>query len=286
MHEEYFAKEYLYTTRKTKTFSSNNFYMILFITSGKCSYTYEQQTTFCTTEDIILFNPNTTFCLEYSYSKVPLKFLQIGFTGALLDRLSDENTNLESCFHVVPYQCTCVHSSSEITMLIKNLSQKLLALPEEQDDFGHKLFEDSLLTMLIVLILRACIRTEFQTHTKVRPRLSLDDIFIFIKHHLHEEISLDRLEKEFYISKYHICREFKRQTGMTVHRYIVKSKLDLCKRLLEKGYPMIEIYKICGLGNYNHLFRAFKKEFGITPKEYVKQIQEQTSHISDDSNSI
>ena len=48
----------------------------------------------------------------------------------------------------------------------------------------------------------------------------------------------------------------------------------LCKRLLEKGYPMTEIYKICGLGNYNNLFRAFKREFGITPGEYVRQFQE------------
>lgn len=283
MREEYFAKEYVYTNAKKKTFSSGNFYMILFVTSGKCSYTYDHQTFLCATEDILLVNPNTTFLLEYTPSKIPLKFLQVGFTSELLTRLSDENTDLESCFHVVPYECACVHSSSEITMLIKNLSKKLLTLPQEQTDFGHRLFEDSILTMLIVLVLRACIRTEFQTNTKVRPRLSLDDIFIFIKHHLHEEISLDRLEKEFYISKYHICREFKRQTGMTVHRYIVKSKLDLCKRLLEKGYPMIEIYKICGLGNYNHLFRAFKKEFGMTPKEYVRQIQEHTSEISDRS---
>ena len=91
----------------------------------------------------------------------------------------------------------------------------------------------------------------------------------------------ERLEKEFFISKYHISREFKRQTGITVHQYIVKAKLDLCKRLLEKGYPMTEIYKICGLGNYNNLFRAFKREFGITPGEYVRQFQERQKTKSD-----
>ena len=119
------------------------------------------------------------------------------------------------------------------------------------------------------------------TQSKTRSRLALDDIFIFIKYHLYEEISLERLEKEFFISKYHISREFKRQTGITVHQYIVKAKLDLCKRLLEKGYPMTEIYKICGLGNYNNLFRAFKREFGITPGEYVRQFQERQKTKSD-----
>ena len=39
-----------------------------------------------------------------------------------------------------------------------------------------------------------------------------------------EDISLERLEDEFYISRYHIVREFKKLTGETPHAYIVKSK--------------------------------------------------------------
>lgn len=219
--------------------------------------------------------------IEYPASKTPLHFLQISFSAELLKRLSDEQTDLESCFHVVPYQVVVIQAESEISMLIKNLSKRLLTLPKETTDFGHALFQDSILSMLIVLLLRACIHVEFHTKSKTRSRLALDDIFIFIKHHLYEEISLERLEKEFFISKYHISREFKRQTGITVHQYIVKAKLDLCKRLLEKGYPMTEIYKICGLGNYNNLFRAFKREFGITPGEYVRQFQERQKTKSD-----
>ena len=129
MKEEYFAKEYLYAEAKRKTFSSGNYHMILFITSGKCSCTHAGSSFFCATEDMILVNPNTTFLLEHASSKVPFRFLQVGFTKELLDRLSDEHTDLESCFHVVPYECTCVHSSSEITMLIKNLSIQMENMP-------------------------------------------------------------------------------------------------------------------------------------------------------------
>ncbi len=56
----------------------------------------------------------------------------------------------------------------------------------------------------------------------------MDDIFIYIREHLTEDISLERLENEFYISRYHIVREFKKLTGETPHSYIVKSeKLDV-----------------------------------------------------------
>ena len=32
--------------------------------------------------------------------------------------------------------------------------------------------------------------------------------------------------------------------------------------------PITEVYKTSGFGGYNHFFRAFKKEYGMTPKEY------------------
>jgi len=81
-------------------------------------------------------------------------------------------------------------------------------------------------------------------------------------------MTLERLEKEFFVSREHIAREFKRQTGQTVHRYIVKARLDRCCTLIEQGLPITEVYKTSGFGGYNHFFRAFKKEYGMTPKEY------------------
>ena len=91
---------------------------------------------------------------------------------------------------------------------------------------------------------------------------------MFIQAHLTEELTLERLEKEFFVSREHIAREFKRQTGQTVHRYIVKARLDRCCALIEQGLPITEVYKTSGFGGYNHFFRAFKKEYGMTPKEY------------------
>ena len=88
----------------------------------------------------------TSVEIEYPASKTV--FLQISFSAELLKRLSDEQTDLESCF---PFSISgCL--KSEISMLIKNLSKRLLTLPKETTDFGHALFQDSILSMLIVLI--------------------------------------------------------------------------------------------------------------------------------------
>lgn len=69
---------------------------------------------------------------------------------------------------------------------------------------------------------------------------------------------------------YNILREFKKATGQTLHGYIVKNKLELCQKYIAEGFPITEVYKLGGFGGYNHFFRAFRQEYGMTPKEYYK----------------
>ena len=88
-----------------------------------------------------------------------------------------------------------------------------------------------------------------------------------------EELLNRLLENEFYISRYHIVREFKKLTGETPHSYIVKSKLDLCRHYIEQGKSIHEVYELGGFGGYNHFFRAFKKEYGVTPMQYYNNLQ-------------
>ena len=192
----------------------------------------------------------------------------------MLAQLSDEDTDFEKSFNVVPFRQVAVRPDSQIYMLLKNLARKLLVLPQESSQFGAAAFEHGILQMFVVLALRACIHAEFHTASVSRHHLMLDEVFLFIQAHLTEELTLDRLEKEFFVSREHIAREFKRQTGQTVHRYIVKARLDRCCALIEQGLPITEVYKTSGFGGYNHFFRAFKKEYGMTPKEYFSSTRQ------------
>ena len=139
-------------------------------------------------------------------------------------------------------------SDSQIYMLLKNLARKLLVLPQESSQFGAAAFEHGILQMFVVLALRACIHAEFHTASVSRHHLMLDEVFLFIQAHLTEELTLDRLEKEFFVSREHIAREFKRQTGQTVHRYIVKARLDRCCALIEQGLPSPRCTRPAALG--------------------------------------
>ena len=155
----------------------------------------------------------------------------------MLAQLSDEDTDFEKSFNVVPFRQVAVRPDSQIYMLLKNLARKLLVLPQESSQFGAAAFEHGILQMFVVLALRACIHAEFHTASVSRHHLMLDEVFLFIQAHLTEELTLDRLEKEFFVSREHIAREFKRPDRpdrAPLHR---KGRLDAAAPSLSRASP-------------------------------------------------
>ena len=56
--------------------------------------------------------------------------------------------------------------------------------------------------------------------------------------------------------------------GLSIHQYITKKRLALCQEAIRTKMNINEIYQTYGFGDYSSFYRAFKKEYGISPKEY------------------
>ena len=66
--------------------------------------------------------------------------------------------------------------------------------------------------------------------------------------------------------------KFKACTGYTLHNYINNKRLIKANELIRNGISMSEAAQQCGFNDYSSFVRAFKRQFGLSPKNYLKQI--------------
>lgn len=95
----------------------------------------------------------------------------------------------------------------------------------------------------------------------------------FIAAHLSENISLDQVAKAAGMSKFHFSRCFKEKIGLTPHQYLLKSRTQKAKTLLEKGRPIAEVAYDLGFNDQSHFGRIFLKNEGISPGAFARSCQ-------------
>ena len=86
-------------------------------------------------------------------------------------------------------------------------------------------------------------------------------------------LTLGGLAEEAGLSPYHFLRTFERLTGLTPHQYILRARLrEAARRLAIQRARVIDIALECGFGDVSNFNRAFRAEFGLSPRAYRKQI--------------
>lgn len=193
----YTAKRYLFEQSAVREFYSGAYYDLFLVMRGSGVFRCSEVVLPAQQQNLIIFKPGQGGRLEYAGAYGPLELIRVQLSPQTLAQLSDADTDLEKNFNVVPFRQVAVRPDSQIYMLLKNLARKLLMLPQERTQFGAAVFEHGILQMFVVLALRACIHAEFHTALVSRHHLMLDEVFLFIQAHLTEELTLERLEKEF-----------------------------------------------------------------------------------------
>ena len=95
-----------------------------------------------------------------------------------------------------------------------------------------------------------------------------------IERHLDNGLTLETLARESGLSPYHFLRTFERLTGLTPHQYILRARLrEAASLLAHTGHRarILDIALDSGFGDVSNFNRAFRAEFGASPRAYRLQ---------------
>jgi AraC-like DNA-binding protein len=103
------------------------------------------------------------------------------------------------------------------------------------------------------------------------PAFTLEQELVhYINQNLEQELSIEALCKQFYLSRAQLCRFFKTTIGTSVGKYITAKRMVKAQNLILRGYKPTEVFPQCGYQNYSSFFRAYCKFFGYSPKEDIR----------------
>ena len=177
-----------------------------------------------------------------------------------LQELSTSDCDLERCFRQAQEEFRYVyHAGADRIRELFSLLEQV----QQEGTFGAALLRQALFTQLMVEVNRLSLTGG--TVSAADGDSKIISILQYLNAHLTEPLTIDELAARFYISKYHMMRRFRDETGYTIHNYITEKRLLLAQQLLEQGLPLGETALRCGYQEYSTFSRAYKKQFGHSP---------------------
>ena len=94
----------------------------------------------------------------------------------------------------------------------------------------------------------------------------------YLDSHYFQKINLEDLSSRFFISKFHLAREYKKRYGVTIGNDLANKRISHAKSMLRFSEASIENIALdCGFQDAGYFIKVFKKAENMTPLEYRKK---------------
>ena len=246
----------------TVGFHYHEFYKVVFLLSGSGSYNVEGNNYQLVSGDIVLVGSR---CVHKPHFEPGIVYERVilYISPELLRHGSTADYPLEELFsgdrgHVL-------RASDPFRRCMLSLTSQLESVMSDERPGASLLARCTLFEMLVYIGQEMAAGAASLPGPAAPKDEKIREILRFIDTNLSEDLSIDELASRFYISKYHMMRRFREETGSSIHTYLSDKRLLLARDLINGGVSATDACFRSGFRSYSAFSRAYGKLFGVTP---------------------
>ncbi|WMJ87509.1 AraC family transcriptional regulator [Anaerocolumna sp. MB42-C2] len=239
----------------------HNYYELYYFINGDVDYLVEGRQYHLSPHSILLLTPNVFHGVRVNSTNPYLRFALHFFP----DILSMERRHLL----LSAYPAMEKHSEKQIYYQnpehyrIYSFFESLIECSKLEPELQKNLlpiYMEALLSQ--VTVMSHSIQTDSNTGSSPN---TISKIIAYLNQHLTDSITLDQISEDFYISKHHLNKVFRKATGTTVGDYLLHKRIIYAQQLLINGHTASEAANESGFGDYSSFYRAYTKIIGHSP---------------------
>ncbi|WP_158975397.1 helix-turn-helix domain-containing protein [Cellulophaga sp. L1A9] len=204
---------------------------------------------------------NPTKCLVLDMAP---EFLESFYEELLLEPNGFFRTKNSSISNT--YNHICLNDGANIECF-QRLFKSVQSSTSDQNNIIHTLMLKELLSRLFQTEAGKLLKENFKNRIKDKKVASTVH---YIKTNLNNKITIDDLVAISGVGKTNLFTRFKTSIGITPVSYIMKERIELSKKLIDKSEDLRSVAFQSGFNTYEHFCNSFKKIEGMSPSSYKK----------------
>lgn len=247
----------------------HDFHKLIWFISGEVEYHIEGKSYQLEPHDILLINKGEIHKPFVDFNTIYERYV-FYISGEYLEEHSEPDSRLDFCFQTAAREQSNVVrlSPAKSRSLYENV--KLIENVNCENAYGKDMYSRILFLKLMIELNRCCIGNPEVFHKTARYDKKIVEMLHYINENLAKDLTIEILSSKFYMSKYHMMRKFKEETGYSVHQYILEKRILAARELILMGMPATAASIECGFQDYSTFSRAYKKLLGQMPSAEYK----------------
>jgi len=170
---------------------------------------------------------------------------------------------------------TSFETTEEIKSLVRLYKMEMRRLERKSSQMV-----DSLAYITVATLIRACVKTKKELQINYNRFLKIEEVCRYITANCDQPLTIDMISSRFALSKFHFIRMFAQAKGQTPIEFLTMARIAKARHMLEYGEESItEIANHCGFSTLEYFSRTFRKQEGVSPKQYRKYHQNQRTSV-------